>query len=49
MKRPAPDALGEFAVVLPCLRHGPFRKHDRIAVKAPVKFSNSVQCRCGNL
>src|SRR5665213_4112981 len=34
VKRSAPDASGEFAVVLLCLRHRPLREHNRVAVKA---------------
>ena len=49
MKRSAPDAFGEFAVVLSGLRHCPFCKHNRVAVKAAVKFPNSAQRRFGDL
>ena len=36
MQRSAPDALGDLAVVFPCLRHGPLRQDDGIAVEASI-------------
>ena len=39
MKRAAPDALGDLAVVLLCLRHGPLRQDNGISVQTSIELS----------
>jgi hypothetical protein len=45
MKRSAPDAFGDLTVVLPCLRHGPLRQDNGIAVQVSIESIDTVQ-RC---